>query len=370
MKTKAAVLYEVGKPFEIEELELAPLGEGEVLVRNLYSGLCHSDVHLMTGDLPLNAPIVGGHEGSGIVEDVGPGVSRVKPGDHIVMSFIPSCGTCKWCATGQQAICDWGATILEGSLPGGRWPLRGKAGTVGAFCMLGTFSQYSVVHQNSAIRVDPATKMDTAALVGCGVPTGWGSAVNVAAIRPGHVVVIYGIGGIGINAVQGAAMAGAKHVIAVDPLANKRAAAKDFGATHAVGTAAEAHELAKDLTRGVGADSSIVTVGRLDEDTISAAVDAISKGGTVVLTGMGSLTEKTVHVPGTVLGLYKKTIKGTVFGDCNPTVDIPRLIDLFNHGTLKLEELVTKRYALEDVNKGYDDLLAGDNIRGLLVHEH
>ena len=370
MKTKAAVLYEVGKPFEIEELDMNGPGEGEVLIRYLYSGMCHSDAHLMTGDLPFRAPMVMGHEGAGIIEEVGVGVTRVKVGDSVVCSFIPSCGVCRWCATGQQAICDWGATILEGCLPGGLFALTGPRGQYGAMCMLGTFSQYGVIHQNSAIKVDDGTALDEAALVGCGVPTGWGSAVNVAAVRPGDTVIIYGIGGVGINAVQGAAMAGATHVIAVDPLQNKLAMAKRLGATHSVDTAEEAHQIARDLTRGVGADSAIVTVGVLHEEVVSSAVEAIRKGGTVVLTGMGSLSEKSVHLPGTSLGLYKKSIRGTVFGDCNPTTDIPMLLGLARSGQLNLAELITQRYSLENVNDGYDDLLAGKNVRGLVVHEH
>jgi NDMA-dependent alcohol dehydrogenase len=370
VKTKAAVLYEAGRDFEIEELELKAPGEGEILIKYLYSGMCHSDIHLMHGDLPFRAPMVVGHEGAGIVLEVGPGVTRVREGDHVVCSFIPSCGACAWCATGQQAICDWGATILEGSLPGGGFPMKGPQGEYGAMCMLGTFSQYGVIHQNSAITIEPHLPLDEAALVGCGVPTGWGSAVNVAKVGPGDTVVIYGIGGVGINAVQGAALAGAKHVIAVDPLPLKRETAARLGATHTASTAEEAHELAQDLTRGVGAAKAIVTVGVLHADVVSSAVEVISKGGTVVLTGMGSLTEKSVSVPGTALGLYKKQIKGTVFGDCNPTRDIPMLLGLRETGQLQLGELITNRYSLEQVNQGYAELLDGRNIRGLIVHDH
>jgi S-(hydroxymethyl)glutathione dehydrogenase/alcohol dehydrogenase len=194
--------------------------------------------------------------------------------------------------------------------------------------------------------------------------------VNAGEVGPGETVVIYGIGGVGINAVQGARLAGAKHVIAVDPLANKREAAMQLGASHAVETAEEAKTLALELTRGRGADKAIVTVGVLEEAVVSAAVDCITKGGRVVLTGMGNLTDKTISIPGTALGLYKKTIRGTVFGDCNPTYDIPMLLGLFNNGQLKLEELITKRYKLEQINEAYDDMLNGHNIRGLLVHEH
>ena len=185
MKTRAAVVYEPGKPIEIEELELnGPPGDGEVLIRYTHAGLCHSDVHIQHGDLPARLPMVLGHEGAGIVEEVGPGVTRVAPGDHVVCSFIPNCGTCRYCATGRQSICDMGASILEGFLPGGKFPLRGPRGDYGTMCMLGTFSQYGLIHQNSAVKVDDDLPLEKAVLVGCGVPTGWGSAVNTANVVP------------------------------------------------------------------------------------------------------------------------------------------------------------------------------------------
>ena len=368
MKTRAAVIVEAGKPFEIEELDLDGPRENEVLIRYTHAGLCHSDLHVTTGDFPARLPMVGGHEGAGIIEEVGPGVTRVKPGDHVVCSFIPNCGTCRWCATGQQAICDWGATILEGHLPPDRFPRTGPRGDYGGMCMLGTFAEYGTIHQNSAVRVDDDLPLDKAVLVGCGVTTGWASSVYAADVRPGETVVIYGIGGIGINAVQGAAYAGAANVIAVDPLENKRTKATELGATHTASSNDEAHQLAFDLTRGVGADKAVITAGVVKQPEVSAAFDAIRKGGTVVLTGMGSLTELTVQLPGTVMALYKKTVKGTLFGDANPTTDIPKLLGLYRSGALKLDELITRTYTLDQVNQGYEDLEAGRNIRGIIVH--
>src|SRR6201996_3955551 len=276
MKPKAAVVYEPGKRIEIEELDLDGPREGEVLIRYTHAGLCPSDVHIAHGDLPARLPMVLGHEGAGIIEEVGPGVTRVKPGDHVVLSFIPNCGVCRYCATGRQSICDMGATILEGVLPGGKFPLRGPRGHYGTMCMLGTFSQYGLIHQNSAVKVDDGLPLEKAVLVGCGVPTGWGSAVNSANVRPGDTVVIYGIGGIGINAVQGAAYAGAQHLIAVDPVPLKQEAAKRLGATHAVGSAAEAQTLVTELTRGVGADATIITIGDLTAQAVSDAAEATS----------------------------------------------------------------------------------------------
>jgi len=370
MKTKAAVVLEYGKPLEIHELELDGPREGEVLLRFTHGGLCHSDIHGAHGDLPVRLPMVLGHEGAGIVEDVGPGVTRVKPGDKVVCSFIPNCGTCRWCATGQQAICDMGATILEGSLPGGRFPFKGPAGEYGALCMVGSFSQYGVLHQNSTVKVDDDIPLDKAVLVGCGVPTGWGSAVNAAKVAPGETVLVVGIGGIGINAVQGARYAGAKNLIAVDPLENKREKALELGATHAVATSEEAMELVMSLTRGVGADKAIITTDLVTEPQVTASFHTVSKGGTVVITGLNKLDINNIQLPATLLTLFKKTVKGSLFGDCNPTTDIPKILGLYQSGDVKLDELITRTYRLEDINEGYDDLLAGKNIRGVLVHEH
>ncbi|MFD2474566.1 NDMA-dependent alcohol dehydrogenase [Amycolatopsis silviterrae] len=371
MKTKAAVVYEVGKPIEVVELDLEGPGEGEVLIRYTHAGLCHSDVHIAHGDLEARLPMVLGHEGAGVIEDVGPGVTRVKPGDHVVCSFIPNCGVCRWCATGQQAICDMGATILEGYLPGERFPFSGPGPVkqYGAMCMLGTFSQYSTIHQNSVVKVDDDLPLDKAVLVGCGVPTGWGSAVNAANVRPGETVIVSGVGGIGINAVQGARYAGAKNVIALDPLENKREKAMELGATHAVATPEEAAELAQSFTNGNGADKTIVTAGIVTEEIVTGAFNATGKGGTIVLTGLNKLSVNNVNLPGSILTLFKKTVKGSLFGDCNPTTDIPKILGLYQSGDLKLDEIITRTYTLEEVNQGYDDLLEGRNVRGVLVHD-
>ncbi|GAA4793663.1 NDMA-dependent alcohol dehydrogenase [Actinomycetospora chlora] len=370
MRTTAAVLHEVGKPLEIEEVELDGPGEGEVLIRFTHAGLCHSDLHVVQGDIAGRLPMVLGHEGAGVVEDVGPGVTRVAPGDHVVCSFVPSCGACHWCATGQQAICDWGAGTMRGPLPGDHWVLHGARGRYGAMCMLGTFAGHGVVHQYSCVRVDPDLPGASAALVGCGVPTGWGAAVNAADVRPGDTVVVYGTGGIGVHAVQGARFAGARHVIAVDPVALKRDTALRLGATHAVGDAGEAERLAHELTRGVGATAAVVTVGTMQAEVVAQAFAAVGKAGTVVLVAMAGFTDTTVALPGTVATLWKKTIKGSLFGDCNPTTDIPRLLDLYREGRLHLDEVITATYALDDVNAGYEDLVAGRIVRGVIAHQH
>src|SRR5262249_20760435 len=264
MRTRAAVLRGTGQDFEITELELDPPKSGEVLIRFAAAGLCHSDEHLRRGDLVPRFPIVGGHEGAGVIEAVGPGVTGLAPGDVGVCSSLPVCGHCRWCSTGQSNLCDLGAGIMQGCLPDGtfRWH-EASADTggadsggadVGGMCMLGTFAERAVISENSAVKVDADLPLDKLALIGCGVPTGCGSAVHAAAIEPGDTIAVYGVGGIGINAVQGAAIAGARNVVAIDPLATKRAAAEQLGATHSCATAEEAQELITGLTRGVGAD--------------------------------------------------------------------------------------------------------------------
>jgi alcohol dehydrogenase (nicotinoprotein) len=368
MKVKAAVLHDVKTPFEITELDLDGPGAGEVLIRYVAAGLCHSDLHLTDGDLPPRFPIVGGHEGAGIIEEVGPGVTKVKPGDHVVCSFIPNCGVCRYCATGHQSLCDMGATILEGSFPDGSFRFHSGGTDYGQMCMLGTFAEYATISQHSVVKVDESLSLETAVLVGCGVPTGWGTAVYAGDVRAGDTVVIYGIGGIGINAVQGAVHAGAKNVVVVDPLELKRSTALQFGATHAYADAAAAQAAVVEMTRGQGADKALVTVGIVDEDVVSAAFDVIGKGGVVVVTGLANPAKLTVHVSGAVLTLFEKTIKGSLFGSGNPQRDIIKMLDLYQAGQLKLDELVTSRYTLDQVNQGYADLVAGKNIRGVLLH--
>jgi S-(hydroxymethyl)glutathione dehydrogenase/alcohol dehydrogenase len=370
VKTYAAVVHEPGKPIKTVELDLDEPGPGEVRIRYEYAGLCHSDVHIARGDLHARMPMVLGHEGAGIIEAIGEGVTRVTPGDHVVCSFIPNCGTCRYCANGMQSICNMGATLMEGYLPGPHFPFTGPAGEYGAMCLVGSFSQWGVLHQNSVVKVDDDLPLDKAVLVGCGVPTGWGAAVNTADIKPGDVAVVFGIGGIGINAVQGAHLAGARHVIAIDPLENKRASALRLGATHAFANAADANAAVVELTRGQMADAAILTPGLMTEDVIKEGFEIIGKAATVVLVALNAHDLVNVKVPGTMFTTYRKQMRGSLFGDCNPTADIPRILDLYRTGHIKLDELITREYRLDQVQQGYDDLLDGENLRGIVKLEH
>lgn len=368
MKTKAAVLVEAGKPFEIMELELDGPREGEVLIRYVAAGLCHSDLHLMKGDFDSRLPIIGGHEGAGIVEEVGPGVTKVSVGDKVLVSFIPSCGTCRYCQTGKQNLCNLGEFLLEGQLPDGTFRFHTAGGEdVGGMCSVGSFSEYGTLSEHSVVKVDDSVPLAIGVVASCGVPTGWGTAVDVAQVRPGDTAVVFGAGGVGMNAVQGAAAAGAKHVVVVDPVAFKRDTALTFGATHVFADAESAQEAVWEMTRGMGAESAMIIVGNVDARVVTSAFNIIGKAGTIVVTAMGPWDELSVQIPGSQLAMFQKTVKGCVFGQLNPQYDIPRLLDMYQAGKLKLAELVTREYTLDEVNQGYDDLLAGKLIRGVVI---
>jgi alcohol dehydrogenase (nicotinoprotein) len=369
VKTKAAVMWQETGVFEIDELELDAPHEGEVLVRFEYAGLCHTDEHLRNGDLGFTPPMVGGHEGSGVVEEVGLGVTHIRPGDHFVTSWMPSCGRCRFCVTGQTNLCDNGQYLMSGTMLDGTQRLHGRGHGVGCVDLLGTFSQWNVIPASCVVVLEPHVPLDAAAITACGVPTGWGSAVYAAQTRPGSTIAIYGIGGIGINAVQGAAHAGAEIIVAVDPVEFKRDMALTMGATHAFACAAEAHEFVWSETRGLGADSAIITVGLVDKQVVTDGFAMIRKGGRLVVTAVAN-PDLLLEIPSFELTLYQKEIVGSLFGSGNPHFDIRNLINLYMSGRLKLDELITRRYPLEDVNKGYDDMLAGLNIRGLLEIEH
>ena len=369
MKTKAAILWEVGKDWSVEEIELDPPKEGEVLVKLAASGLCHSDEHLLTGDLPFDLPIIGGHEGAGVVQEVGEGVTALKAGDHVVFGFIPSCGRCPSCSTGHQNLCDLGASLGTGRQitdGGSRHHAQGK--DLGLMCLLGTFSHDTVVNEASCIKIDDDIPLERACLLGCGVVTGWGSAVYAAQVSPGETVAVVGIGGIGANAIQGARIAGAKRIIAIDPLENKRERAMDFGATHTAASLEEALPLITDLTFGTMANKVIMTMGVGDGSLLASALAIASKRGRVVITNVHPAAETTATVSLLDMTLMEKQVVGSLFGSGNPRYDIPKLLNLWRDGLLDLDGLVTKTYTLDGVNEGYDDMRAGRNIRGVMVY--
>jgi NDMA-dependent alcohol dehydrogenase len=367
VKTAAIVCRQTGGSWELADLELDPPRAGEVLVRVAYAGLCYSDEHVRKGT-GQRRPNVGGHEGAGIIEAVGAGVTELTPGDHVVFSFIPSCRQCFWCVNGQSYLCDLGANIATGQLIDGTFRFHGDGLDYGGVGCLGTFSERTVVSEHSCVRIDKDIPLDVAALVGCGVPTGWGSATNVAQVAPGDVVCVVGSGGIGINAVQGALASGAKTVIVIDPLQMKIDFALELGAHYGFTEHAAGLEFIREHTRGVMADKVIQCVNVLDAATTRACFDATRKGGTLVLTGLSDeMSEITVELPGGILSMYAKRVLGSLYGGCNPRNDIPRLLGLYRAGHLKLDELITHRYELAEVDQGYQDLAEGKLIRGLVT---
>ena len=371
MKTKAAVLWEVNAPWSVEEIELDAPGPGEVLVKIAASGMCHSDEHLTTGDLPFALPIVGGHEGAGVVEQVGEGVSWLAPGDHVVFGFIPSCGRCPSCSTGHQNLCDLGALMglgMQISDGTSRHHAQGKDLTL--MCMLGTFAHHTVVNEASCIKIEKDVPLDKACLLGCGVVTGWGSAVYAADVAPGDTVVVVGVGGIGANAIQGAKLAGAKRVVAVDPVEFKREKAMEFGATHTASSMAEALPLLQDITWGTLVNKVIMTMGVGDGQVMGEAMALAAKRGRVVVTNIHPAFEMGgANMSLLDLTLMEKQVVGSLFGSGNPRADIPKLLGLYREGQLDLDGLVTKTYPLEGINDGYQDMRDGKNIRGVLVYE-
>ncbi len=365
--SRAAVLFEAPGDWEIVELEVDEPREHEVLVRYVTAGLCHSDDHVAKGDVPMaHLPLCGGHEGAGIVEAVGQGVRNLQVGDHIVAAFIPSCGSCRWCATGMQNLCDNGAFMMMGTQLDGTFRMHHKGQDVAQTSLVSTFSEYSVLPEWGAIKIDKTIPLQAAALVGCGVPTGWGSAVNAAQVRPGDVVIVMGTGGIGMNAVQGAKHAGASRIIAVDTAEFKRTSALKLGATDACTTMNEATDLAQSLTNGQGADSAIVTVGLAEGQHVAQAFASIRKAGTVVLTAMANIDSNEIPINLFELAMFQKRIQGALFGMMSPAVAIPYFLNLYQNGNLLLDELATKRYSLQEINTGYADMHAGTNIRGVV----
>jgi S-(hydroxymethyl)glutathione dehydrogenase/alcohol dehydrogenase len=379
MQTRAAILWEPNTQWSVEDIELDAPKAGEVKVKLAASGLCHSDEHLLTGDMVLDPevaammgleqfPVIGGHEGAGEVVEVGPGVTNLKEGDHVALGFIPSCGRCPSCARGWQHLCDLGAFLLAGRQVSDMTARHhSKDGRdLGLMCCLGTFGPVTVVNEASCIKLDDDIPLDRAALVGCGVTTGWGAATNAADVQPGETVVVIGLGGVGMNALQGASMAGARHVVGVDPVEWKREQAPTFGATHTAASIEEATALVGEITWGANADKAILTTGVAEGALIAPMMGLVAKGGRAVVTAVAPISQNEVQLNLFDLTLQRKELVGCIFGNANPRRDIPRLLRLYKEGKLKLDELVTNTYTLDDINQGYQAMRDGRNVRGVI----
>jgi S-(hydroxymethyl)glutathione dehydrogenase / alcohol dehydrogenase len=368
MKTKGALAWEFNQPWSVEEIEIGDPRKGEVKVALEVAGMCHSDHHIVTGDIPvLGFPVLGGHEGAGVVVEVGDGVDDLAPGDHVAASFIPSCGVCRPCQAGQRNLCDLGMTLMSGTaVSDGTFRIQARGKDVYPYSLLGTYSPYLVVHRTSVVKIDPSIPFEAAALVSCGVTTGWGSATKAAAVRPGEDVAIVGLGGVGMSALQGAVSSGARSVFAVDPAEWKHGKALEFGATQTYPSVEAAMAGIMDATAGRMAHKVIVTVGRINGADIESYLSLTAKGGTCVLTAMGGVLDTDVTLNAAGLTLLQKNLQGSIFGHGNPQYDIPMLLSLYQAGKLNLDDMATREYRLEEINDGYRDMLEGRNIRGII----
>ncbi|MEM7030435.1 MAG: Zn-dependent alcohol dehydrogenase [Chloroflexota bacterium] len=358
---KAAVCYEFGKPLVVEEVTLEAPRFGEVKVRTAAAAICHSDVHLIRGEWRGQTPVIAGHETSGVVEEVGEGVTLVKPGDHVVMSLLRSCGRCFYCAEGDTHMCE--ADYSLDTEPRFRnqngEPIHHGIRTAG-------FAEYTLVDQSQLVPIPKEIPLDSASLLACGVITGLGAVVNTAGVEAGRSVVVIGVGGVGLNSIQGAALSGAYPVIAIDLLDSKLEASREFGATHIINakTTEDVPAAVKALTNGRGADYVFVTVGSTAAG--QQALTLIRPGGTVTLVGIPEIGATLPISPFFGVTQEQKII-GSSMGSTRLSVDIPRLIDLYESKQLKLDELVTKRYPLDQINEAIESMERGEALRNVIV---
>ena len=373
MKTLAAVLrqrgfpapYAQSKPLVIEELELDPPGEGEVLIEMSAAGLCHSDLSVINGTRLWPLPIVIGHEACGIVRDLGKGVKDLREGDHVVFSFLPTCGHCPMCSAGRASLCEPGVLANRaGKLITGGIRFRSAAGeTVHHHSGVAGYSQFSVIARESIVKIEPDVPMETAVLFGCAIMTGVGAVVNTAKVAAGTSVAVFGMGGVGLSTVMGAKGVGAFPIIAVDRLASKEALARQCGATHFVNASAcDPVAAIRDLTHG-GAETAFEAVG--DERVIAQAFGATRRGGRTVCIGLPH-PEKMLTVPALAFAAEERVLMGSYMGSCVPQRDIPRFIGMYRAGLLPVDLLRTREIRLDEVNEAFDLLDRGEVARQVI----
>jgi S-(hydroxymethyl)glutathione dehydrogenase/alcohol dehydrogenase len=360
---KGLVTTEIDKCF-VEELTIDGPKAGELKIKMGATGVCHSDLSVINGTLPLPRPLVLGHEGAGVVEAIGDGVENFEVGDHVVLSFVPICGTCYFCAHHQPHLCTAGpptGRMLDGTA---RVQMGGQ--DVGVMQFLGCMAEEAVVPAISAVKIDKSIPLDKAALVGCGVTTGAGAAIRTAGVQVGSTVAVFGCGGVGLSVIQGARIAGAAQIIAIDLADNKLEMAQHFGATHGVNGGSE-NAVAKvmELTGGIGADYTFEAVGV--PELMQQTEQACRRGGTATIVGVGRLTDS-VGFNALMLSLGGKTIKGSFYGDVNPQVDFPMYLDLYRSGKLNLDDMVTSTYSIDEAPQAIEDMKKGVNARGVIVY--
>jgi S-(hydroxymethyl)glutathione dehydrogenase/alcohol dehydrogenase len=366
MKTKAAVLYEYNQPLQVEELDLDNPREKEVLVEMKSAGLCHSDLSIMKGVIRMPPlPCILGHEGAGIVREVGPGVTRVKPGDHVMMLWVPSCGQCYYCRKRQPYLCADKDKTRAGTMLDGTYRLKKGTQNINMMMGVGTFNRYNTVSERSVLPISPKIPFELAAVVGCSVMTGAGAVLNKAKVEPGSSVAVVGTGGVGLSVILGAVMANATQIIAIDILDNKLEMAKQLGATHTINAKKEDPvKKVMEITGGIGADYSFEVIG--NEETAITTYRLIRRGGSAVMLGIPH-PESKLSLPLFEIPLMEKSVLGCYYGSGNLQGDLPMFLDLYQVGRLPLEKMITQRYRFEDINQGFADLEAGNNARGVVI---
>ena len=353
---KAAVLYERRTPLVIEDLDLVPPGPGEVEVKLVASGVCHSDLHHIQRDTPSVLPLVLGHEGAGIVGAVGPNVTRVKPGDHVIIAFGSKCGECFYCVRGMPYLCTPAAPARPRLSRDGR--------TINQFLEVATYAERTVVSEKNVVKVRDDAPLAACSLVACGVTTGIGAVINTAKVEPGSNVLVIGTGGVGLNVVQGARLAGAARVIAVDVRDNKLEFAREMGATHLINAARDdVVERAKALTGGYGVDYAFEVIG--NPKTVSQAYESVRKGGVAVVVGVADENAEMTLKPVWMMR-QAKTLMGCAYGSSRPQVDFPKIVDLYMEGRIKLDQLITRHFGLDEINEAFRAMEAGEVARGVL----
>jgi NDMA-dependent alcohol dehydrogenase len=360
---KAAVMWSFNEPLKIDALKLKAPREDEVVVKVAASGVCHSDLSVTKMVIPIPPPVVLGHEGAGVVEEVGKGVKDLKPGDHVVLSWVENCGKCHYCISGRDHLCDTG---IRSSMAGQEAVFEKDGVDVARMAGVASFAERTVVRATACIKIPEDVPLDRACLVGCGVMTGVGAATNTAKVRPGETVAVFGCGGVGLNVIQGAVLCGAARVVAVDLVDAKLKLAREFGATDLVnGRQADAVDAIKGLTGGLGVDYAFEVIGAAA--AIQQAFAALKRGGKAVIVGVPRMGEE-VSLAGWSFPLEEKSIIGSLYGSANVHRDMPRLLELYMQKRLKIDELISRRIKLDDVNAAFDAMESGEVARSVIVY--
>jgi len=362
---KAVICREWNKPVVVEEVTVESPRRGEVMVKIGACGVCHSDLSATNGTIPMPPPTVLGHEAAGTIAEVGEGVTGLAVGDTVVISWVAICGKCRYCVMGRPALCD-NAQRAALTLPDGTRRLKDKDGKeLNHFAGVAVMAEYATLPVENIIKIDPTIPIDKAALVGCAVMTGVGAAINTAKVAPGSTVAVFGAGGIGLNVIQGAALAGAAMIIAVDMADKKLEMAQQFGATHIVNPATDGDAVQRiNALTGGGVDYAFEAIGL--PATIQQAYACVRKGGMAVVVGVSKMMDQ-VQLGAFMMPFSEKILTGSMYGSARPSIDFPRLLDLYKSHRLKLDELVTATYKIEDINRAFDDMQKGVNARGVIV---